>query len=321
MIDFTNVYKSYTSQDLLVNTNLRINPGERIGIVGPNGAGKSTMFALIINEILPDKGSVSMPKNIRLGYLRQQLPEHEKKTTLLEYASDAIPELADIHKKIDAIEQFIANESSEKMPHSKLKELGLLQSKFESMGGYTLETNAKKILSGLGFSESRFSDKISAFSGGWQMRAGLAKVLVADPEIMLLDEPSNYLDIPAIEWLQRYLRNFKGTLMLISHDRYLLKSLTNITIEVSGGIVTRFPGNYDFYEREKSIRAISQTAAKQNQDRKKEQIERFVERFRAKNTKASQVKSRLKALDKMELGFLLNVAEMTEKQYWMNYAG
>lgn len=298
MIDFNNVYKSYPSQDLLINTSLRVNPGERVGLVGPNGAGKSTMFSLITGEIMPDKGSVSIPKNMRLGYLRQQLPNKAQEKSLLEYASDAIPELNSLHDRILLIEQEIASAAA--VADSTLKELGHLQSRYEALGGYTMETNSEIILSGLGFNVNRFNDKLSEFSGGWQMRAGLARVLVADPEIMLLDEPSNYLDIPAIEWLQRYLRGFKGTLMLISHDRYLLKSLTNVTVEIAGGVVTRFAGNYDFYEREHAMRHQSQSAAKQNQDRKKEQIERFVERFRAKNTKASQVKSRLKALDKME---------------------
>lgn len=298
MIDFNNVFKSYPSQDLLINTNLRINHGESVGLVGPNGAGKSTMFGLIIGEIIPDKGTVSIPKNMRLGFLRQQMPAHDQDKNLLSYVSDAIPELKQLSKKIHQIENNITknNQPSD----SELKKLGHLQSRYESLGGYTIKTNSEKILSGLGFTENRFDDKLSEFSGGWQMRASLARVLVADPEIMLLDEPSNYLDIPAIEWLQRFLRNFKGTLMLISHDRYLLKSLTNVTVEIAGGVVSRYSGNYDFYEQEKDKRLLSQIAAKQNQDRKKEQIERFVERFRAKNTKASQVKSRLKQLDKME---------------------
>lgn len=299
MINFNNVYKSYPSQDLLVNANLRINMGERVGLVGPNGAGKSTMFSLITGEMDADKGTISMPKKMRLGYLRQQLPDKDAQQTVLEYSSNAIPELNVLHKKIFTIEKEIAA-LADNQKEAKLRTLGHLQSEFESLGGYALETRAEIILSGLGFSEERFNDQLSEFSGGWQMRAGLARVLVADPEIMLLDEPSNYLDIPAIEWLQRYLRAFKGTLVLISHDRYLLKSLTTVTVEVASGVVTRFSGNYDYYERERKMRTHSQMAAKQNQDKKKEKIERFVERFRAKSTKASQVRSRQKTLDKME---------------------
>ena len=299
MIDFKNVYKSYPSQDLLVDTNLRINPGERVGLVGPNGAGKSTMFFLITGEVLPDKGTVSVPANHRLAYLRQQLPDDAAEKSLLDYVSDAIPELNQLMERIHCIEAVIPDLDSQDAER-ELKELGNLQTRFESLGGYNIRVRAKIVLGGLGFLERRFGDRMSEFSGGWQMRASLARVLVAEPEIMLLDEPSNYLDIPAIEWLQRYLKDFEGTLLLISHDRYLLKSLTNITVEIASGIVTRFSGNYDYYVRESEMRLKSLEAAKRNQDIKKEKIERFAERFGAKNTKATLVKSRLKALEKME---------------------
>ncbi len=296
MIDFINVYKSYPPQDILVNASFRINSGEKVGIVGPNGAGKTTVFGLISGDILPDKGTVSKPMNARLSYLRQQLPENAKQLSLLEYACSTMPELKTILEKIHEIEAGMASASASK---STLAQLGKLQCDFEALGGYTISTKAKIILGGLGFPANRLDDDISSFSGGWQMRAGLAQALLADPKIMLLDEPSNYLDMPAIEWLQRFLSNFKGTMLLVSHDRYLLKKLTSTTIEIAGGMATRFSGNYDFYESERKNRFRSLEAARNNQDRKKEKIERFVERFRAKNTKAAQVKSRLKALDKM----------------------
>ena len=293
MIDFFNVYKSYPSQDILINADLRVNPGERIGIVGPNGAGKSTLFALITKDISPDKGTVSVPANARIGYLRQHLPKGADKEQLLDFTVDAIPELKEIHEKIESLEKNITEESV-------LKKIGELQTKFEALGGYEIKSRSEAILSGLGFAENDFEKPLSSFSGGWQMRAGLARVLVADPEIMLLDEPSNYLDLPAIEWLQRFLRTFKGTLLLISHDRFLLKSLTNITVEVNNGILTRYSGNYDFYERERAHRMKTLESLKKNQDRKKEQLERFVERFKSKNTKASQARSKMKQLEKME---------------------
>jgi len=298
MIDFSGVYKSFAEQDLLVNANLRISPGEKIGLIGPNGAGKSTLFNMLTGDMAPDKGSVSKPANARLGYLKQQLPDDVKDISVLDFTADAIPELKVTLNKIKDLE--ICLQESDIDSESILKQIGNLQHKYEALGGYSIRTDAAVILSGLGFHPERLNEKLSAFSGGWQMRAGLARVLTAKAEIMLLDEPSNYLDIPAVEWLQRYLRSFKGTLLLISHDRYLLNSLTNITVEISNGILSRFSGNYDFYEREKEQRIVSQKAAKLNQDKKKEQIERFVERFRAKNTKASQVKSRLKSLEKME---------------------
>ncbi|MBN1864577.1 MAG: ABC-F family ATP-binding cassette domain-containing protein [Victivallales bacterium] len=279
-----------------MNASFRINPGEKVGVVGPNGAGKTTVFGLISGDLLPDKGTVSKPTNVRLAYLKQQLPENAKNLSLLEYACSTMPELENIQEKIHVIEKGMASSPASQ---SALVQLGKLQCDFEALGGYTIRTRAKIILGGLGFPADRLDDDISSFSGGWQMRAGLAQVLLAEPNIMLLDEPSNYLDMPAIEWLQRFLSDFKGTIMLVSHDRYLLKKLTSTTIEIAGGMATRFSGNYDFYETERKNRFRSLEAAKNNQEKKKEQIERFVERFRAKNTKASQVRSRLKALDKM----------------------
>lgn len=296
MIDFNNIYKSFPSQDILIDATFRINSGERVGIVGPNGAGKSTIFSLIIGEMQADKGRMNIPSNARIGYLRQHLNSNEKDEKLLDFTANAVPEIGRLHDRME----FLENEMDSESQQQTLKQLGELQSKFEALGGYEIRTKSEAILSGLGFHENDFNNPLTAFSGGWQMRAGLAKVLVSDPAIMLLDEPSNYLDMPAIEWLQRYLKTFKGTLALISHDRYLLKSLTNVTIEINGGLVTRYPGNYDFYEREREHRLKSLTSAKKNQDKKRDQLERFVERFKAKNTKAAQAQSKLKQLEKME---------------------
>ena len=299
MIDFKNVRKSYLGRDILLDATFRVGKGERVGIVGPNGAGKTTIFGLITGDVEPDKGDVSIPDSATVGYLRQQLPEGESDRTLLDFTADALPELTVIHAKMEEIEHELA-ESPDTVSPRRLAELGELQSEFEMAGGYEMTTRAKTILSGLGFSESKFDSPLSDFSGGWQMRAALSRVLVADPSIMLLDEPSNYLDTPAVEWLARFLNSFKGTLLLISHDRFLLKSLTTVTIEVNNGIVSRFAGNYDFYEREREQRFASLQAAKRNQDAQRQKMERFVERFRAKSTKAAQAKNKLKQIEKME---------------------
>jgi ATP-binding cassette subfamily F protein 3 len=178
--------------------------------------------------------------------------------------------------------------------------MGALQHDFEHLGGYEMRTRAEAALSGLGFSESEFAKPFETFSGGWRMRAELARTLIGQPDTLLLDEPSNYLDVPAVEWLQRFLKGFAGTLMLISHDRYLLESLTDCTLEVSHGRVTRYAGGYGDYVRERAARLHRQRAAKKSQDRKLAQTERFIERFRAKNTKATQVQSRIKRLEKID---------------------
>jgi ATP-binding cassette subfamily F protein 3 len=299
MIEFKNVSKSYLGKDILRSSSFRISDGERIGVVGPNGAGKTTIFGLVTGDVEPDKGDVSIPKTATIGYLRQQLPDTETSRSLVDFAADASPELATIHSEIERIEHELANNASAASA-GKLARLGELQSRFEMAGGYEMTTRAQTILSGLGFKEAKFDAPLSHFSGGWQMRAALARVLAAEPTLMLLDEPSNYLDTPAVEWLARFLTSFKGTLLLISHDRFLLKHLTSTTLEVNNGIVSRYPGDYDFYIHERERRFASLQAAKRNQEQKRQRLESFVERFKAKNTKAAQAKNKLKQIDRME---------------------
>lgn len=296
MIDFINVRKSFSDKDILKDATFRINKGEHVGLVGPNGAGKSTIFNMIIGDSEQDKGDIQFPKNMRLGYLKQQLKSDENNETLLDYTADAMPELKELHHQIEQTEKEMISNSTETL----LNKLGVLQSKFESLGGYEMRAKAEAALSGLGFHTDEFPRPLKSFSGGWQMRAGLAQTLILDPDVLLLDEPSNYLDIPAIEWMQRYLKNFKGTILLISHDRYLLNTLCNVTIEVNAGLVNRYAGDYDYYVRERESRYQSLQAAKDNQDKKIEQLETSINRFRAKSTKAAQVQSWIKTLDKME---------------------
>ncbi len=299
MIDFIQVSKQFGPQEVLKGVTFRINAGERIGIVGPNGAGKSTVFGLISHDIEADKGEVVLPKNTRLGYLHQQLNPHAVDQNLLEYTEDSIPELKTIPEKIHELEAQMAGfQPLEK--ERALKQLGDLQHEFEHLGGYEMRARAEAALCGLGFHVAEFDKPFASFSGGWQMRAELARTLIAHPDLLMLDEPSNYLDLPAVEWLQKYLRGFEGTMLLVSHDRYLLRSLATVTLEISGGTATRYQGGYDYYLKEREERLRHQLAAKKNQDREREQIESFVRRFRAKSTKAAQVQSRIKQLEKME---------------------
>ncbi|MCF7847734.1 MAG: ABC-F family ATP-binding cassette domain-containing protein [Kiritimatiellales bacterium] len=299
MIDFIQVSKQFGTQDVLKAVTFRINAGERAGIVGPNGAGKSTIFELVSGEIEADSGDVVLPKNTRLGYLHQQLNPHAVDRNLLDYAEDSIPELKTIPEKIHALEHQMENFQGVEKERA-LKKIGILQHEFEHLGGYDMRSRAEAALCGLGFRVPEFEKPFASFSGGWQMRAELARTLIANPDILMLDEPSNYLDLPAVEWLQKFLRSYQGTMLLVSHDRYLLRSLTDVTLEVAGGNVTRYQGGYDYYLQEREARILHQAAAKKNQDRQREQIESFVRRFRAKSSKASQVQSRIKMLEKME---------------------
>ena len=299
MIDFQHVTKRFGTQPVLLDASFRINPGERVGIVGPNGSGKSTVANLISGETSPDSGSISMPNDTSIGYLHQQIAEEHNRLSLLEFSESGVPRLQRLESEIANLETRLDGAEGPERA-GLLTKLGELQTAFEHHGGYDLRHRTEAALTGLGFRPEDLQRKIGEFSGGWQMRAALTRCLVANPDILILDEPSNYLDLPAVEWLQRYLRAFKGTLILISHDRYLLNSLTNITIEVANGLAERYPGNYDHYVKERETRYESRIAAQRNQDRKREKAERFVERFRAKSTKASQVKSRLKMIERMD---------------------
>ncbi len=299
MIQFINVSKSFALQQVIIDATFSIVDGESLGIVGPNGAGKSTLFEMLSGQITPDKGECSYPGNQRLGYVRQQLHPYAQKTSLVEYAENALPEIRIIQAEMHRIEEKLTTADDTEQARL-LRRLGDLQTEFEHLGGYEIKYRAETILSGLGFSVKRFDDKFSTFSGGWQIRAELARVLAAKPDILMLDEPTNYLDVPAVEWLREYLKAYTGTLLLVSHDRFLLNSLTNATLEVMGGHVTRYPGNYSSYMREREARYEQMLAQKRNVDRKKEHLERFIDRFKGKASKASQAQSKQKQLDRLE---------------------
>jgi len=300
MIDFKNISKHYSEQVIFDKAVFRINPGERVGVVGPNGCGKSTLFGIIIGDVEPDGGQVILPKNMRIGYLRQHLPDDCTERKLIDFVADAIPELVEISAKLHDLEHRMEGDLPKDELNQVLNEHGHYQTLFEELGGYTLRSDAAAALSGLGFKDEDFQKTLGEFSGGWQMRGALARVLISRPDILLLDEPSNYLDIPAVEWLYRFLQSFTGTLLLISHDRFLLKKLCKVTLEVNNGIATRYPGDYDYYRREREHRQKTLEAAKLNQDKKRDQMQQNINRFKAKASKAAQAKSWQKQLDRMD---------------------
>ncbi|MBO4304989.1 MAG: ABC-F family ATP-binding cassette domain-containing protein [Lentisphaeria bacterium] len=300
MIDFIGISKSYGARDIFKEISFRIDKGDRVGIVGPNGAGKTTIFKMILGEISADKGEILIPKKARIGVIRQQLDFFREGESLLEFTSAATGELEQTEKEIVSLEKEMESCPDEASRKRILEKLGEKQSVFEAQGGYAMRHRAEAALSGLGFPEESFSHPMESFSGGWQMRACMAKTLLSDPEILLLDEPSNYLDTPAVEWLRKSLKSFPGTILLISHDRFLLNSITENTLEINNGNATFYSGNYSKYILEREERTRVAEAAQENIDRRKEQLERNINRFRAKATKAAQVKSWIKMLDKLE---------------------
>jgi len=299
MIDFRQVGRRFGSQEILGSASFHISDRERVGIVGPNGAGKSTVFALICGDIDADAGNVELSRGSRIGHLRQEFNPKDVTASLLEYAESGHKDLLAIQTEMEALESELHHD---RVPDREraLSKLGELQTRFEAGGGYHLRARTETTLCGLGFAEGDFGRPFNSFSGGWQMRAELARVLVTSPDVLLLDEPTNYLDIPAVEWLQKYLKAFSGTMLLISHDRYLLNSLTTVTIEIANTEATRYSGNYDYYVKERALRHDQRLAARKNQERERARAQRFIDRFRAKNTKASQVQSKIKMLERME---------------------
>ena len=307
MIEFQQVSKRYGGQVVLDRVGFRLLAGERVGVVGPNGAGKSTIFELIAEDAEVDAGRVERAKDIRIGYLRQQVKAGEEATSIQSYVEKAAPDLEAIRDEIHHIEARLGDLEAEEL-RVLLRRLGELQTQFEAQGGYDLHARAAAALTGLGFQVADLTRTLGEFSGGWQMRAELARALIGEPDLLLLDEPSNYLDLPAVEWLRRRLEGYRGTLAMISHDRYLLEHLCDVTLEVAGGRVTRYPGRYSWYAQEREKRREVSLARQTSENRKREQIERFVERFRSKNTLATRVQSKIKMLDKMERTELVEVA-------------
>ena len=293
MLDFKGISVHYGHQDVLTNVTFRVNAGDRVGVVGPNGSGKSTLFKIVLGEMSTDSGELIIEGSPRIGFTRQNPAPDTPDETLLEYSLRGIPGLSEIEAEMAELETDLADPA-------KMKRYGELQTKFEHLGGYDIETRVKVALGGLGFTTEEFSKPFQSFSGGWRMRAELSRVLASKPDLLLLDEPSNYLDLPAVDWLQKYLKAYEGTLMLISHDRYLLRTLTNITVEVDAGTATRYEGDLDWYMKEREVRYQHLKAAKENQDHHREQLQRFVDRFRAQATKAAQAQSRQKLIDKID---------------------
>ncbi|MET4140160.1 ATP-binding cassette subfamily F protein 3 [Pedobacter sp. UYP1] len=284
------------SRALYDEANWHIKPGERIGLIGANGTGKSTLLKIIVGEYAPSSGSISMSKDLKIGYLNQDLLSYESHHTILHVAMEAFERQNQIHDEIEELLKKIETDYSEDV----LNKLSDKQQEFEALDGYNIEYKANEILAGLGFSTADQHRPLNTFSGGWRMRVMLAKILLQTPDILLLDEPTNHMDLPSIKWLETYLAGFEGAIVIVSHDRYFLDKIVNRTVESRKGKLTTYAGNYTYYLEEKSLRGEIQKGEFKNQQAKIKQEEKLIERFRAKASKAKMAQSRMKALDKME---------------------
>jgi len=289
MLSLNEVSKAYAGRTLFADVSLQVNREDRVGLVGPNGAGKSTLLALILGTTAPDTGTVTLQRGVSVGYLPQEnAPAGDQ--TVLELAAAVTPELGQLRGRLRELEAGHAEDSSDY--HE-------VQSRFEQLGGYTLEAKAKKILMGLSFRASDFDRPARALSGGWVMRAYLARLLTLSPDLLLLDEPTNHLDLEALLWFQEYLRTYPGAMLLISHDREFLNQLATSILEIRQARLFRYRGNYEAYLEQRAANEAQLLAAWKHQQREIARLQAFADRFRAKNTKAAQAQSKLKQIDRM----------------------
>ena len=306
MIAISDITKSHSGHVLYSNASFQIKPGEKIGLVGPNGAGKTTFFRLIVGEEKADTGSISMPSGWRVAYFSQNVGEMRGRTAIAEVmAGDA--DVVRLKDELDSLQRQLdeAYADPDKAPDDDwladvLEKLGDAQTAFEKRGGFDMETRAQEILTGLAIGPDRYNNPVEHFSGGWKMRIALAKVLITKPDVILMDEPTNYLDLETILWLENWLKAFQGAVLMTSHDRWFMNAIVNKIVEVRHGAVTTYSGNYDFYERERDIRREQLEAQKDRQDAMLKKEEEFIAKFAARASHAAQVQSRVKKLDKIE---------------------
>ncbi len=297
MLSITNLTFHFGSRTLYDNASLHIKPKDRIGLIGANGTGKSTLLRLITGEYQPDGGSISKSSECTIGFLNQDLLSYQSNDPILEVAMQAFERENRLHKQIDQV----LHEMETNYQDSLVNKLTRLQEEFEALGGYTIQARSEEILEGLGFSTADLKRPLREFSGGWRMRVMLAKLLLQKPALLMLDEPTNHLDLPSIQWVENYLDNYEGAIIVVSHDREFLDNVVDSIVEVSSQKLNVYSGNYSFYVEEKALRNEIQRGAYENQQAKIRQTERFIERFRSKATKARQVQSRVKSLARMDM--------------------
>ncbi len=299
MISFANVSKQYGKQILFVDASFQLNPGEKAGLVGPNGAGKTTVFRMITGEESPDEGDVTVPRKLTIGYFRQDVEEMSGRSVLDEAIAGS-GRVGDLHHELEELQHAMSDPAKADDMDTILARFGEVQEEYDHLGGYALESQAREVLHGLGFDDERIDGDVGALSGGWKMRVAMARVLLGKPDVLLMDEPTNHLDLESIIWLESFLKSHEGALLMTSHDREFMNRIVTKICEIDGGEITIYSGNYDFYERERATREANREAAYARQQSMLAKEQRFIERFKTHAAKASQVQSRIKALDKIE---------------------
>ena len=299
LIRFDSISKQHGNQILFVEASAVLNRGEKVGLVGPNGAGKSTLFRMVMKQETPDEGQVAIDRGVTIGYFSQDVGEMHGRSAVAECMAGAGP-VSQVAAELKELEHALADPERMDEMEKLIERFGEVQARFEELGGYALEGKAREILAGLGFDDAMMDGDVGALSGGWKMRVALAQILLMRPDAMLLDEPSNHLDLESLIWLENFLRGYEGALLMTSHDRAFMNRIVTKIVEIDGGNLNSYSGDYDFYEQQRALNERNAQAAYERQQAMLAKEMRFIERFKAQAAKAAQVQSRVKKLEKIE---------------------
>jgi len=299
MIRLDNISKQNGHQILFIEASASLQRGEKVGLVGPNGAGKSTLFRMITGQDQPDEGQVSTDRGVTIGYFSQDVGEMAGRSAVAEVMEGAGPVSA-VAAELKELEAAMTDPDRAGEMEQILERYGEVQARFEELDGYALDARAREVLAGLGFSQEMMDGDVGALSGGWKMRVALARILLMRPDAMLLDEPSNHLDLESLIWLESFLKGYEGALLMTSHDREFMNRIVNKVVEIDGGTLTTFSGNYEFYEQQRTLNEKQLQAQFERQQAMLAKEIKFIERFKARASHAAQVQSRVKKLDKIE---------------------
>ena len=299
MIRLDNISKQNGHQILFIEASAALLKGEKIGLVGPNGAGKTTLFRMITGRELPDEGQVVVERNVSIGYFSQDVGEMEGRSAVAE-VMDGVGPVSEVASELKALETAMGDPDEMDEMDAIIERSGEVQARFEELDGYALEGRAREVLSGLSFSQEMMDGDVGKLSGGWKMRVALAQILLRRPDVMLLDEPSNHLDLESLIWLEQFLKGYEGALLMTSHDREFINRIINKVVEIDGGGLTTYGGNYEFYEQQRALAEKQQQAQFERQQAMLAKEISFIERFKARASHAAQVQSRVKKLDKIE---------------------
>ena len=299
MIRLDNISKQNGHQILFIEASVALNRGEKVGLVGPNGAGKTTLFRMITGQEQPDEGQVAVDRGVTIGYFSQDVGEMAGRSAVAEVMDGAGP-VSEVAAELKELEAAMADPERADEMEALIERFGEVQHRFQELDGYALEGRAREVLAGLSFSQEMMDGDVGALSGGWKMRVALARILLMRPDAMLLDEPSNHLDLESLIWLEQFLKGYEGLLLMTSHDREFMNRIVGRIVEIDGGGLTAYSGNYDFYEQQRALNEKQQQAQFERQQAMLAKEIKFIERFKARASHAAQVQSRVKKLDKIE---------------------